>query len=282
VHAHAPAEPLDGWRSAWAVFRGDYRRSAAILLGVLALITVVAWAVTIGAGMSPAMMAMMVTGGGWSGFAIFLGLWLVMMVAMMFPASAPMAEAYVHLSAEPGATRPWRSAAAATFLGVYAAIWTSVGLVAAFAYIVLVPRLPELTMSGTLGATFAGATLIAAGVYQATPLKDACLQGCRTPFSFLSTSWRPGLTGAARLGARHAAYCVGCCALLFAVLFAVGLMAIGWMLLIALVIFMEKLVTGVSARALARGVGAILVALGVAVITVPSFALWALGLVRPM
>jgi predicted metal-binding membrane protein len=272
------AGAVEGWRSALAVFRGEYRRAAAVLLAAIAAITVVAWAVTIGVGMTPSMMAMMVATGGWAGFAIFLGIWLAMMVAMMFPASAPMAEAYVHLSSAEGTKNPWRTASAATFLGVYAAVWTSIGVAVAVAYLLLVPRIPELTMSGSLGATLAGATLVVAGIYQATPLKDACLRGCQTPFSFLSTGWRPGLRGALRLGARHALYCVGCCALLFAVLFAVGLMAIGWMLLIALLIFAEKLIAGPAGRKVAWAVGGVLVVLGGLVIASPAFAGWALGL----
>jgi predicted metal-binding membrane protein len=147
----------------------------------------------------------------------------------------------------------------------------------ALAYFFLVPQVPSLALNGTLGAPWAAATLVVAGLYQGTPLKDTSLRGCRTPFDFLITGWRPGFQGALRRGARHAAYCVGCCALLFAVLFAVGLMAFGWMLLVALVIFVEKLLVGVPARVLSMSVGAVLIGLGVPFVVYPTFALWALG-----
>jgi predicted metal-binding membrane protein len=123
----AAGSPTEGWGSTLAVFRGEYRRAATLLLLLMVGITALAWAVTIGSEMSGSMMTMMVTGGGWAGFALFLGIWSAMMVAMMFPACVPMAEAHVHLSASEGTSRVWRTGAALAFLSVYVAVWTAVG-----------------------------------------------------------------------------------------------------------------------------------------------------------
>ncbi|MFI5418680.1 MAG: DUF2182 domain-containing protein [Candidatus Lutacidiplasmatales archaeon] len=263
-----------------AVFRGEQRVAALVLIVALAAITVAAWAymVVTGAGMSSAMLVMMVAGGTPWGVAIFLSIWFTMMVAMMFPAAAPMVQAYVELTIPEQGGRPWWTARSVTFLGTYIAVWTAVGLGVALLYDLLPSAVPELTMSGTLGTTLAGAVLVVAGIYQTTPLKQVCLDGCRSPASFLKTDWRPGWTGAVRLGARHALYCVGCCWLLFAVLFAVGLMALPWMALLALLIFVEKLFPGRRGFVVSAGFGVAMAFVGVAFLAVPTFGRWALGI----
>lgn len=238
----------------------------------------VAWWFTLAYGGSSAMVASLLSTGSAAGWLVFLGIWSTMMVAMMFPAAAPMARAFVRLGAREGDRRFWLAGRTFAFLGTYAALWAAVGVTVALAYATLTPHLADLTTSGHLGPGFAGTILVAAGVYEISPVKDTCLRACRSPFSFLATSYRPGLRGAVRLGARHAAYCLGCCALLFAVLFAVGLMAVGWMALVALVIFGEKWVTG-SPRSLFAGTVAVaLVGLGVALVVAPVVVAPVLGL----
>lgn len=276
--AAAGTAPPPALESPLGVFAGVQRRSAATLLAALSVTAVVAWAVVVwmGGGMSSAMLLASVSTS--AGLALFLAIWLVMMVAMMFPAAAPMAQAYSVLSAKEDAGPPSRSALMSVFLGTYVAVWTGVGLLVAVAYLLLAPRLPVLVGTGTLGVALAGAVLIISGIYQTTPLKQTCLQGCRTPVSFLLTEWRAGFAGAFRLGWKHAAYCVGCCWLLFAVLFAVGLMALPWMALIALMIFVEKLVPGRTGFRVSAAMGGALALVGVAFLVVPSFGGWALGL----
>jgi predicted metal-binding membrane protein len=253
-------------------------RADLVLLAALGLAAAGAWAFTVwnGAGMSSAMFVMLVSTG--TGFAVFLGIWMVMMVAMMFPAAAPMARTYVALSSRGVANASWRAPLSLAFLGTYTAVWTATGVIAAAAYLILAGRVPEIGATGTLGVAAAGAVLVLAGIYQATPLKQACLRGCRSPLSFLMVDWRPGVRGAIRLGARHAAYCVGCCWLLFVVLFAVGVMALPWMALIALAIFLEKSIPGRAGAATSAGVGGALVVVGLIFLALPGAGAWALGL----
>ncbi|MCI4347687.1 MAG: DUF2182 domain-containing protein [Thermoplasmata archaeon] len=263
-----------------AVLRASSDRRAFLgLLVVIVAVAALAWVVTwlSSVGMSSSMFAMMATQSGVAGFAFFLLIWSVMMVAMMFPAAAPMVRAFATLSTPPGASRnPWWAASTALFLGVYALVWASAGVAVALAYFVLVPRVGELGAAGTLGPAIAGAVLIVAGVYQTTPLKQTCLSGCRTPVSFLLRFWRKGTWGTVNLSLRHASYCVGCCALLFAVLFAVGVMALPWMAFLAAVIFVEKsLPIGHWAS---FAFGGLFVALGASFLLLPTWGGYALGI----
>src|SRR4029077_5377189 len=167
---------------------------------------------------------------------------------------------------------------AAVFVGTYVFVWTSTGVAVLVAYWILSRGLPDLATSGTLGPIGAGGVLIGAGVYQTTPLKQSCLRGCRSPFTFLSTQWRPGLRGAVRLGLAHAAYCVGCCWLLFGVLFAVGIMAIPWMAALSVLIFAEKTLPGRLGRGASWGIGISMAAVGAIFLAYPGAARWALGI----
>lgn len=260
-----------------SVFSREEGRAAVTLLIALACVTIAAWAVVVwtGAGMSSAMLLAGLS--TTAGFGLFLVIWLVMMVGMMFPAAAPMAQAYSVLSGREDDELPSRASLMSVFLGTYVAVWTGVGLLVALTYLLLAPKLPELVGTGTLGVGLAAAVLIGAGVYQTTPLKESCLRGCRSPLSFLLTDWRAGYAGAFRLGWKHAAYCVGCCGLLFAVLFAVGVMALPWMALVALMIFVEKLVPGRAGLRVSAALGGALAVVGIAFLLVPSFGGWALG-----
>jgi predicted metal-binding membrane protein len=114
----------------------------------------------------------------------------------------------------------------------------------------------------------AGAVILAAAIYQLTPLKDACLSKCRSPFAFLLTAWKPGRIGALRMGIEHGGWCVGCCWALMAALFALGVMSVGWMVFIAALIALEKLLPW---KAVAnRGIAILLVVLGLAVALAPA------------
>jgi predicted metal-binding membrane protein len=110
--------------------------------------------------------------------------------------------------------------------------------------------------------------ILAAAAYQLTPLKDACLEKCRSPLAFLMTAWRPGRVGARRMGIEHGAWCVGCCWALMAALFALGVMSVGWMVFIAALIAAEKLLPWKAPAN--RAIALLLAILGVAVMLAPE------------
>jgi predicted metal-binding membrane protein len=178
----------------------------------------------------------------WTPTAVFLlfVMWAVMMVAMMVPSAAPMVLAFLGLNQQRrAAARPL--VPVGIFLLGYLAVWTAYSLVAALAQW----RLHEAALlSPAMSATsplLSGGLLIAAGVFQWTPLKHACLKGCRSPLSFLMSEWREGASGAFLMGLRHGAYCVGCCWVLMALLFVAGVMNLLWVAMIALFVMAEKI-----------------------------------------
>ena len=203
---------------------------------------------------------------GWSlaGFGAFLGAWAVMMAAMMLPAAAPMILLFGTVHAKrraPGGTfvPTW------VFAAGYLLVWSAVG---AGVYALVQLGSGAAARLGTADReTWApialGATLVVAGVYQATPLKRVCLRHCQSPLGFVMQHWRDGRFGALSMGLRHGAYCLGCCWALFAVLVAAGVMSLAWMFLLTLVVFAEKVLPRGERTGLA--VGAVLVVIGVLV-----------------
>jgi predicted metal-binding membrane protein len=241
---------------------------ATIQLGLIALLiglAALAWATTddrmsgmdAGPGTDP----------GTLGF--FIGVWVVMMAAMMFPSIAPMVLMHVRIQEgrrERG--QPMATGATALFVAGYLIIWATAGLLGYMLF-----QLGE-AISGDLfawdggGPYLAGGVIVAASIYQLTPLKDACLRKCRSPLMFLLTRWQPGRLGALRMGVEHGGWCVGCCWMLMAALFALGVMSLGWMAFIAALIGIEKLLPW---KALAnRGIAVLLFALGLAVAVTPA------------
>ena len=118
------------------------------------------------------------------------------------------------------------------------------------------------------GRWIAGGTLIVAAVYELTPLKDVCLGKCRSPLGFLLGSWRDGWAGAIRMGAKNGAWCVGCCWALMASLFALGIMSVVWMAVVAGLIAFEKTIPW--RRVASYGTAAVLVALGLLLLAAPT------------
>ncbi|WP_037494180.1 DUF2182 domain-containing protein [Solirubrobacter soli] len=186
----------------------------------------------------------------------FLGTWVVMMAAMMFPSLAPTVALYARMTK--GTLSPL------VFTAGYLIVWSAVGVLAYG-----VARLAGDTLAWDgAGRWVAGGTLVVAAVYELTPLKDVCLGKCRSPLGFLVGAWRDGRGGAVRMGAEHGAWCVGCCWALMASLFALGVMSIAWMLCIAALIAVEK--TLPWRRPATYGTAAILLALGVLVLAAPD------------
>jgi predicted metal-binding membrane protein len=167
-------------------------------------------------------------------FGWFLGIWVVMMAAMMFPSVAPTVALYARM------TRTRLPFAPVAFTAGYLLTWAAAG-VAAFAVAAGVTQLAGdgLAWEGA-GRPLAGVTLLVAAVYELTPLKNVCLGKCRSPLGFLLGSWRDGLLGGLRMGAKNGAWCVGCCWALMASLFALGVMSIAWMAFVAGIIAIEK------------------------------------------
>jgi predicted metal-binding membrane protein len=171
-------------------------------------------------------------------------MWLIMMIAMMLPSAAPMILLYGKLAR--GARRQGGVFASTTvFAGFYLAVWAGFSALAALVQWALVRTGAISDMGLAFGdSRVAGALLVAAGLYQLTPLKHNCLEKCRSPLSFLMRLWRPGLAGAARLGLTHGFYCLGCCAMLMALLFVFGVMNLAWVALLATAVLIEKVVPG--------------------------------------
>jgi predicted metal-binding membrane protein len=236
-----------------------------VLLGVLLALAVVAWLITDDRMGGMASMPGMALGG----LGFYLTVWVVMMAAMMFPSVAPTVLMYDRLR-EGHRARGKGAAADATalFVAGYLLVWTAAGL-AAYGLFALVRAIdPAFLAWDEAGRYVAGGVIVVAAVYQVTPLKEACLVKCRSPMMFLAERWRHGRAGALDLGVRHGAWCLGCCWALMAALFAVGVMSLGWMALIAAFIAGEKLLPWHAAAR--RTVAVLLVALGLGVAFVPA------------
>ena len=163
----------------------------------------------------------------------FIVAWLAMMTAMMFPAIAPVVKLYGRAAAF------GRVAPLPFFVTGYIAVWTSIGLPAYFAWRALMDPIAD---ARPWAGRLAGVVLLAAAVWQLTPLKSVCLRHCRSPISFFlhfgANVARPA--GALRMGVTHGLFCLGCCWALMAVLVAMGTMNLAWMAALALLIIIEK------------------------------------------
>jgi predicted metal-binding membrane protein len=202
------------------------------------------------------------------GLAWFVGVWVTMMAAMMLPAALPMIVAFSRVSG--GRARSGRADVVPTwvFLAGYLATWTAYGLAAYGLFRSIEAIDPGFLDWEAEGPVVAGAAIVAAGLYQLTPLKRACLRHCRTPLHFVLHGWREGRRGALRMGIGHGAWCVGCCWGLMLILFALGVMSLLWMAVVATIIFAEK-VLPIGAR-LPRALAACFVALGIWIAVAPG------------
>ncbi len=254
-------------------------RTRQALLGLLLALALVGWIVTdermrgmdAGPGTDPGALGFYVTA------------WVVMMGAMMFPSIAPMVLMHARIQDGKRAKgEPAASGATAAFVGGYLLTWSIAGL-AGYSALALGHELaPDFLAWNEAGPYVAGGVILAAAIYQLTPLKDVCLIKCRSPFAFLLTAWRPGRSGALRMGIEHGGWCVGCCWALMAALIALGVMSVGWMVFVAALIATEKLLPW---KAVAnRSIAILLTVLGLAVafaaedvpgLTVPSEAMGA-------
>jgi len=234
----------------------DATRAHLVLVTVLFALAAVGWWWTVGAmrGMD---------NGPWTAlgsFGWFLGVWVVMMAAMMFPSVSPTVALYARMSGS--------RALPVAFTTGYLATWAVAGVVA-----FLVALATRHAAHGALawdegGQTIAGVTLLVAAGYELTPLKDVCLGKCRSPLGTLLGSWRRGWSGAFRMGLGAGAWCVGCCWALMASLFALGVMSVTWMAVVAGLIAIEKAIPW--RRTATYATTTVLVVLGVTMLVAPG------------
>ena len=243
------------------------RRDRVVVLAGLAALSVLAWVYVfrIASDMtsmaaSTLAMAMPNTQAWQSGDLLFnFTMWAVMMVAMMTPSAAPMILTYAGVNRQRHTDQTPIPATTVFLLG-YLIAWLSFSALATLVQwalhsaALLSPEMISVTPA------IGGILLILAGIYQFTPLKRACLSRCRTPLGFLMAEWREGNRGALIMGVRHGLYCVGCCWLLMALLFVVGVMNLLWVAIIAVFVLVEKVVP--AGEWISRGLGLLTVGWG--------------------
>jgi len=225
-----------------------FRRDRLVVLGALAAVVVLAAAYTIaGPGMDLAMSGdlggMVMVPAVWSpAYAgLMFAMWWIMMMAMMVPSAAPMVllvAAIARRQSAPATPMP----AVAAFVAGYLVLWGGFSLAATLVQwgLEALLLLSPMAMASTT-PVFAGILLVAAGLYQFTPLKHACLGRCRHPLGFVAAHWRPGAWGAFRMGLLHGLWCLGCCWALMLLLFVGGVMNLAWVAGIALYVLIEKI-----------------------------------------
>jgi predicted metal-binding membrane protein len=196
----------------------------------------------------------------WGVADVFLAfaMWTVMMVGMMTGSAAPVLLLFAAMHARRGSQRVPRVVLA--FGAGYLLVWTAFSAIAALAQWALHQAAMLSAAMTTSNARLSGGILIAAGVYQLTPFKGACLTHCRSPLGFLMSHWRDGTAGALRMGIEHGTYCLGCCWALMGVLFVVGVMNLGWVAALAIFVLVEKI--GPAGVFVARAAGVAMVAAG--------------------
>jgi predicted metal-binding membrane protein len=239
-------------------------RERALIAAALLGIAGAAWAYLYFAGMGPA------DGMAMAGMAMpapsplvaiataFL-MWSAMMTGMMLPSAMPMILVFAAIGARRRA-RGERFVPTVVFTAGYLIVWAGFSLLAALA------QWP-LGMAARVGPALGAAVVFAAGIYQLTPLKTACLNNCRSPLQFLMTRWRDGRAGALRMGFEHGFYCLGCCWLLMALLFVGGAMNLVWAAALAGLVLIEKLLP--AGRWIARGSGVALIGFGAYLLAAP-------------
>ncbi len=242
-------------------------RERKLILSLLLILAAASWALLIwqSVAMNSQAMGMGLTMG--MSAVLFIAIWVVMMIAMMFPTAAPMILMFTTVYA---GKRQLGQAFVPTwvFVGAYLLIWTLFGVVA-YPLALGAERLAGQSMWLMNNAPrISGAFLVVAGLYQLSPLKHICLAKCRTPLQFILSSWRDGYGGAFRMGFVHGAYCLGCCWFLFVILFPLGIMNIAVMALLTALIFAEKSVP--LGRQISQITGIVLILYGVLVVLVPA------------
>lgn len=205
-----------------------------------------------------------------SNFALVAAMWAAMVLAMMLPSAAPMILTYAEIAGT-AARKGERIVSPFVIAGGYSVVWLGFALFATVAQLVFTRAALLDTGMASASALFSGAIFIGAGLYQFSALKHACLTQCRQPFPFFFAHWETTRRGVFRLGLKHGLFCLGCCWAMMAVMFAVGTMNVIWMAALAVVMTVEKITSG---NRLTYGLGAALIAIGVAFVLVAFAAHW--------
>jgi predicted metal-binding membrane protein len=250
------------------------KRDRTFVIAGLAGISAIAWAYMIyldqAMGTSTGMEMGMTRMQGWGtvDFLLMFIMWAVMMVAMMTPSASPMILTFSGISRRRSEQRN-PMVATGVFLTGYLVAWTVFSAVATVAQWQLHRAALLSSMMVSNNPLFGGMLLIGAGVFQFTPLKNACLTHCRSPIGFFMTEWREGNRGAFFMGVHHGIYCVGCCWFLMALLFVAGVMNLLWVGTIAAYVLVEKIVP--SGNWVGRAVGLSIIVAGVYMATKTFF-----------
>jgi predicted metal-binding membrane protein len=256
-----------------AAIEAVLRRDRVIVAAALVMLTALAWAYVwwLGTDMDMGGMdmsgfrmipagtgLMMPTSAPWTAmeFAFVFAMWAVMMIGMMTPSATPMILIYARVGRQ-AARQGKPLAASAYFAAGYLLTWIGFAVAATSAQWALERAALLTPMMAAASDMFSGAVLIAAGVYQWTPLKDACLRQCQSPLLFIQRhgGFRSDLLGTLALGARHGAYCIGCCWVLMALLFVGGVMNVLWIAAIAILVLAEKVIPAGRVISRIAGVG---------------------------
>jgi len=193
----------------------------------------------------------------------YVAAWTIMMAAMMLPSALPMIGLYT--ATQRNASPRGQVVAVALFTSIYLGLWALTGVPIYLGSVALGALTQKALAYGVAG------TLVVAGLFQVSPLKQTCLRHCRSPLGFLFGHWRAGWRGGLEMGWAHALYCLGCCWALMVVLVVAGAMGLPWVLLIAAAVAAEKLVP--RGERVAYVIGAVLILLGVAVAVRPDLAI---------
>ena len=251
-----------------SVLESVLRRDKALVIAGLAAITLLAWAYLFylayfGPGMarmdsiselgSMSMPGMSVGFGPVEIILMFL-MWAVMMVAMMVPSAAPMILAFANINRRRQQQgNPYVSTA--VFLSGYLLVWAGFSVAATLAQFALIFTILGYSLMAGSTNIIAGILLLAAGLFQLSPLKNVCLRHCRTPMGFITNDWREGGRGALVMGLHHGGYCLGCCWALMGLLFVLGLMNLFWIAALAALVLVEKLLPAGQWFGRAAGLG---------------------------
>jgi predicted metal-binding membrane protein len=224
-------------------------------VGALAALSIVAWIAMLALhGMAPGAMQLVLV-------------WTAMTVGMMTPSAVPMAVTYLRIAPRLEPTLN-RAICLAAFIAAYLVVWILFAACAAALQLgmrgfFLIDEHMRFT-SSSVGGVF----LIAAGLYQLTPLKRVCISKCRLPLGFLLGSYRPGYRGAFEIGLLHGAYCIGCCWLLMALVWVGGMMNLTWMALLSVLVIAEKTLPDAEWLVKATGLG--LIVFGLTILLLPG------------
>jgi predicted metal-binding membrane protein len=258
------------------------KRDRMVVMGALCGVVALSWAYLLaGAGMNMSALEMTRLTSGEAGMDMMMPviwdlgyaglmfvMWWVMMIAMMLPSAAPMVLLFAAINRrQKESGNPSRNpyVPTALFASAYVIVWAGFSMAAVAVQWSLESMAGLSPMLASASVVLGGSLLLAAGIYQLTPLKQACLNHCRSPLQFILTRWRVGAKGAFRMGFEHGAYCVGCCWFLMGLLFFGGIMNLYWITGLAVFVLLEKTIP--AGHWVSHLVGIVLIVWGIVVLT---------------